>query len=212
MFTGIVQGKAQVKLVEDMPQLKTLQVEFPAGSLDGLAIGASVAIQGVCLTVTGIKGATASFDVMGETLSKTTVSDWKQGSWVNFERSAKVADEVGGHQLSGHVDGLAKVLSIERPENNVIVSCQAPEHLRKFIFQKGFIALNGVSLTLNDVDSTKGTFDIWLIPETLRVTTFGTLSVGETINIEIDRTTQAIVETVERFLQQSQSENLKKTN
>lgn len=206
MFSGIVQGQAQVKIVEDKPQFRTVHVALPTTAVEGLIVGASVAIDGVCLTVTEISGTTAVFDVMGETLSKTTLGNLGAGSFVNFERSLRVSDEVGGHQLSGHVDGVAEVVSINRPENNVVLTCQAPECFRKYIFNKGFIALNGVSLTLSAVDLVKGTFEIWLIPETLRVTTFGKVSVGDKLNVEIDRATQAIVETVERFLEQKSRE------
>jgi riboflavin synthase len=159
-----------------------------------------VAIDGVCLTVTVIEQSKVYFDVMQQTLSLTTLGNLKVGDRVNLERSAKQGVEIGGHIVSGHVDGTVEVVGIEQPENNCFITYQAPAEKMKYIFAKGFIALNGCSLTVADVDKAKRTFQVCYIPETLRVTTHGRKQLGDRLNFEVDRQTQTIVETVENFL------------
>ena len=200
MFTGIVQCQGCIKNIINSEMLRSITIEAPAEALVGLKIGASVAIDGVCVTVTKIEASNFSFDIMQETLSLTTLGELKVGDWTNFERSASEGAEVGGHLLSGHVDGCAKIIKIEKPGDNYVVTFQVPLELTRYIFQKGFIALNGTSLTVTDLNKQDGTFKVWFIPETLRVTTFGEKKVGQRINIEIDRKTQIIVETVRDFL------------
>jgi riboflavin synthase len=200
MFTGIVQGQFPVASVEQQPGLNTLVFELPVALLQGLEIGASVAIDGVCLTVTAIAGAAVSFDVMQQTLSVTTLGELASADRVNLERSAKQGVEIGGHIISGHVDGCAEVVDIERPENNCFIRYQVAAETMKYIFAKGFVGLNGCSLTVADVDSSTNSFRVCYIPETLRVTTHGDKVVGQRLNVEIDRQTQTVVDTVERFL------------
>ncbi|MFA7555228.1 MAG: riboflavin synthase subunit alpha [Spongiibacteraceae bacterium] len=200
MFTGIVQGCFPLFAVERKPGLYSLTLELPANLLEGLAIGASVAIDGVCLTVTAIEQPKVYFDIMQQTLSLTTLGALKTGDSVNVERSAKQGVEIGGHVISGHVDGCAEVVNIEQPENNCFITYRVPAEKMKYIFPKGFIGLNGCSLTVADVDKASNTFKVCFIPETLRVTTHGMKPVGALINFEVDRQTQAIVETVENFL------------
>ncbi len=200
MFTGIVQGSFTIRSVERKPGLYTLVFEFPESMLDGLEIGASVAIDGVCLTVTEIDDNKVNFDVMQETLSLTTLGDVTSGTLVNVERSAKQGVEIGGHIISGHVDGCAEVVAIEQPENNCFVTYKIPTEKTKYIFQKGFVGLNGCSLTVADVDKGNNTLKVCYIPETLRVTNHGKKTIGEKVNFEIDRQTQTIVDTVENFL------------
>jgi riboflavin synthase len=200
VFTGIVQGLARVQALGEQPGLRRVTLQFPPGLTDGLAIGASVAIDGVCLTVSALRGADAAdFDVMLQTLSVTTLSTLQQGSRVNVERAAREGAEIGGHPLSGHVDFTASVAAIGRPANNTVLRIAVPAPWMRYVFPRGYIALNGASLTVSEVDRAPqggGWFEVWLIPETLRVTTFAELVVGSTLNIELERQTRVLVDTV----------------
>ena len=200
MFTGIVQGIATVKSVLRKPGLLTVSLEFPSGALKGVELGASISIDGTCLTVTGIDGDTVSFDIIAESLERTNLSELEAGMKVNFERSLKFGDELGGHLLSGHIDGVVTIASIERPENNFVITFNAPKEWMKYLFPKGYVALNGASLTLATVDKERGTFSVSLIPETLRLTTFAAKTTGAKVNLEIERQTQVMVDTVNDFL------------
>ena len=200
MFTGIVQGSFTIRHIERKQGLYTLQFEFSDSMLEGLEIGASVAVDGVCLTVSRIDGPQVNFDVMQETLKVTTLGEIQSGMQVNVERSAKQGVEIGGHIISGHVDGCVQVVKVEQPENNCFVTYKAPTEKMKYIFSKGFVGLNGCSLTVADVDKEQNTFRVCFIPETLRVTTHGKKTMGDKLNFEIDRQTQTIVDTVENFL------------
>ena len=206
MFTGIVQGAVAIGRIDRKPGLHTLALALPDYLREQLQIGASVAVDGVCLTVTAIDDADVSFDVMQETLSLTALGQLSVGDNVNIERSAKQGVEVGGHIISGHVDGCAEVIAIETPENNYVVSYRIGPEKMKYIFNKGFISLNGCSLTVAGVDKTAGEFTVCYIPETLRVTTHGEKEVGSLINVEIDRQTQVIVDTVENFLRDNKGQ------
>jgi riboflavin synthase len=197
MFTGIVQGIADVSSLVDRPGLRSFTLQFPAGLGAGLAIGASVSCDGVCLTVTELTGANAArFDVMQQSLNLTTLAGLREGSRVNVERAAKDGAEIGGHPLSGHVDCMATLASLREPENNRVLRIAVPPRWMRYIFAKGYIAVNGASLTVAEVDKREGWFEVWLIPETLRMTTFGTKDVGDALNIEIERQTQVFVDTV----------------
>jgi riboflavin synthase len=197
MFTGIVQGIATVTRLEDRPGLRSFTLAFPPGFADGLAIGASVATDGVCLTVTALEGPDAArFDVMQQSLSLTTLAGLREGSRVNVERAAKDGAEIGGHPLSGHVDFMATVAQIRRPENNHVLRIAVPPRWMRYVFAKGYIAVNGASLTVAEADRAAGWFEVWLIPETLRMTTFGEKAEGAALNIEIERQTQVFVDTV----------------
>ena len=200
MYTGIIQALCPVVEMEDKPGLKTFVVELPDSLITGLKIGASVSIDGTCFTVTKIDGVRATFDAMQETIAKTTIGELKQGDRVNIERSAKMGDEIGGHPMSGHVSTMAEIVSLEESDNNKVMTFKvAPEWMR-FIFSKGFIGLDGASLTVVDADKSQGTFQVWFIPETLKLTRFGDKQVGDRVNLEIDPQTQVIVETTERIL------------
>lgn len=200
MYTGIIQALCPVVKVEDKPGLKIFTVEFPSTLLIGLSQGASVAIDGVCFTVTRIDGSQVTFDAMKETLDKTTIDQLKKGDEVNVERSAKVGDEIGGHRMSGHVSTTAKIIDVQEAENQKSMTFQLEAMWMKFIFSKGFIGLDGASLTVVNADAQSGKFDVHFIPETLRLTRFGSKHVGDMVNVEIDPQTQVIVETVERVL------------
>jgi len=200
MFTGIVQGLATVSAIADRPGLRSFTLNFPPGFADGLAIGASVAVDGVCLTVTTLRGPEAAdFDVMQQSLALTTLGTLREGGRVNVERAAKDGAEIGGHPLSGHVDFLATVAELRRPENNHVLKIAVPAPWMRYVFAKGYIAVNGASLTVAEAQRApdgSGSFEVWLIPETLRQTTFAEKAVGAALNIEIERQTQVFVDTV----------------
>jgi riboflavin synthase len=204
MFTGIVQGIATVSALTDLPGLRSFTLTFPSGFADGLAIGASVAVDGVCLTVTELHGqepkqTQARFDVMQQSLALTSLGSLQVGSQINVERAAKDGAEIGGHPLSGHIDVMAQVSEIRRPENNHVLRLHLPAPWMRYVFAKGYIAVNGASLTVAQAQRERdgsGWFEVWLIPETLRMTTFAHKPVGAMLNIEIERQTQVFVDTV----------------
>lgn len=201
MFTGIVQGVATVARITDRPGLRSFALAFPPGFDQDLAIGASVACDGVCLTVTERTGPNeATFDVMQQSLGLTTLAGLAVGSRINVERAAKEGAEVGGHGISGHVDCQGMVLAVRQPENNHVLRIGVPASHRRYVFAKGYIAINGASLTVAEVNRSEGWFEIWLIPETLRMTTFGDKAEGAALNLEIERATQVVVDTVREAL------------
>ena len=191
MFTGIVQGVAQIEAVTDYEGIRTLEIAFPEGFCADIQIGASVAIDGVCLTVTQIVAPERlTFDVMLQSLMITTLAEYSAGSDVNAERAAKDGAEIGGHPLSGHVDFTATVLHVRKDQNNYCLRVAVPKVALRYIFAKGYIAINGASLTVSDVNKTQGWFEVWLIPETRRMTVFEHKAEGSQLNIEIERATQ----------------------
>lgn len=200
MFTGIVQGVARVESIEAREGLHTLHLKFPEGFDEDLAIGASVSCDGVCLTVTERPApGVASFDVMAQTLKLTTLGGLGVGSGLNVERAAKEGVEIGGHPLSGHVDVSARIAEIRRPDNNHVIRFALPAPWMRYVFAKGYIGVNGCSLTVAEAQRERdgsGWFEVWLIPETLRMTTFGDKGVGDAVHIEIERSTQVVVDTV----------------
>jgi riboflavin synthase len=207
MFTGIVQGIATVRALTDKPGLRTFTLAFPPGFGDGLAIGASVAVDGTCLTVTALHGpgggsdgdSAADFDVMQQSLALTTLAGLREGSAVNVERAAKDGAEIGGHPLSGHIDFMATLAELRTPDNNRVLRIAVPAPWMRYVFAKGYIAVNGASLTVAEAQRERdgsGWFEVWLIPETLRMTTFGDKGPGDALNIEIERSTQVFVDTV----------------
>lgn len=203
MYTGIVTHKLPIADIVEKPGLRRLAFVFPPELLSELQLGASVSIAGVCLSVSSIAEDVVIFDAMQETLDKTTLGSVKSGDEVNVLRSANVGDEHGGHSMYGHIIGTAEIIAIETPENNCIITCKVPTAWMKYLLQKGFVGLDGCSLTITDPDPSAGTFRVWCIPETLRQTTFGIKQVGDRLNLEVDQQTQTIVETVERTLQES---------
>ena len=203
MFTGIVQGLASVVEVEDRRGLRSFTLQFAPGFDEALTIGASVAVDGVCLTVTQLRGAgRASFDVMQQSLALTTLSTLEVGTAINVERAARDGAEIGGHPLSGHIDFMATVADIRRPENNHVLRIAVPPPWMRYVFAKGYIAVNGASLTVAEADKRAGWFEVWLIPETLRMTTFADKAVGAPLNIEIERSTQVFVDTVRETIEE----------
>ncbi|MCW8889227.1 MAG: riboflavin synthase subunit alpha [Sedimenticola sp.] len=198
MFTGIVQGTAEVVRIEEKAQFRTHTIKLPKAYLEGLQNGASIAHNGCCLTVTGIFGEEVSFDLMQETLRITNLGLLNIGDRVNFERAARFGDEIGGHQMSGHILCMATITQIIRSENNRQIWFQIPEAYLHYIFTKGYIGIDGISLTIGEVVG--NTFCVNLIPETLERTNLGFRNEKDQVNIEIDPQTQAIVDTVERVL------------
>jgi riboflavin synthase len=203
MFTGIVQGTARVDRLTERSGLRSLRLAFPPGFDTGLALGASVSVDGVCLTVTALHAGAADFDVMGQTLSLTTLGALSEGAPVNVERAASQGAEVGGHPLSGHIDVRATLAALRTPENNRVLRIAVPAPWMRYVFAKGYVAVNGASLTVAEVQRERdgaGWFEVWLIPETLRLTTFSDKRVGDALNVEIDRQTQVIVDTVREIV------------
>ncbi len=188
MFTGIVTDVGEVLAIEERAEgLRQLVIgcAYDSASID---IGASIACSGVCLTAvaTGKHGNRDTFtvDAAAETLALTTVGRWQQGRRINLERSLRMGDELGGHLVSGHADGLATVMSRQDLTDMARFTLRVPQPLKRFIAQKGSVALDGVSLTVNEV--VDDTFSVLIIPHTLSVTTFGALKAGDAINLEID--------------------------
>jgi riboflavin synthase len=200
MYTGIVQACVPVVHVESRPGLVTYAVALPESMVAGLQLGASVSIDGVCQTVVRIDGGHVTFDAMEETLRRTTIGAIAEGRQVNVERSATAGDEIGGHALAGHVMGTAEIVDVCENENNRAVTFRVPVGWLSYLFPQGFIAVDGASLTIVDVDREQATFRVSFIPETLKRTTFGFKAAGARVNIEIDSRTQIIVDTVERVL------------
>ncbi len=192
MFTGIIQGTGCVQSVR-RDSVVTIDVQIP--STEGLEIGASVSIDGVCLTATSVSD-TVTFDVIPETLERTTLGSLSSGSNVNVERALKFGDELGGHLLSGHIMGTAEIVAVVNQDYTI----QCPSEMSEYIQEKGYIAVDGISLTVGKT-SGEGEFDVHIIPETLRLTTLGSKGVGDHVNIEIDAMTQAVVETTKRLME-----------
>lgn len=199
MFTGIVQGLGTIKSIEEGNGITTLSIACP--DTQNLVIGASVAIDGICLTATSIKDKLVTFDVIPETMERTTLGERVANDEVNIERSLRYGDEVGGHLLSGHIIGRGLLTYSENIGEGAQLKIKAPPSIQKYIQTKGYIGIDGISLTIGEVHENE--FDLHIIPETLRLTTLGSKQVGDAINIEIDSTTMMIVETVERLLKEN---------
>ncbi len=182
MFTGIVTDIGTVTELDQQGDLRArINTSYETAGID---IGASIASDGVCLTVIALGDDWYDVQISAETVSKTNLDSWKVGKRVNLERALKVGDELGGHIVSGHVDGVAEVVSAVDEGDSTRVTLRAPADLARFIAPKGSVALNGTSLTVNDVEGCD--FGINFIPHTKEVTTWGDVSVGDRVNLEID--------------------------
>jgi len=185
MFTGIVTDMGRIVETRVTGDLRArIATQFDVAGID---IGASIACDGVCLTVVAMGTEPAGWfdvEISGETVSKTNLGGWVPGKRVNLERALKVGDELGGHIVSGHVDGLAEVVSVRLEGGSVRVSFRAPEALARFIAPKGSVALNGTSLTVNEVEGVE--FGVNFISHTQSVTTWGEVAVGDRVNLEVD--------------------------
>lgn len=196
MYTGIVAGVAPVSSIEQGDGVLKITIDL-GGFDEGIVIGASVSLDGVCMTVVGINGSRISFDAIEETLRRTTLGNLSEGDLVNVERSLKVGDELGGHILSGHVMDKARIIEkLERGEG-FDLRIESPSGAIPYILEKGFIAVDGMSLTVGEV--TDSSFSLHIIPETIRSTTIGGKGEGDMVNIEIDSRTQAVVDTIRRM-------------
>ena len=198
MFTGIVTGKGQIQKIILNEEYITLLIRAPKGFSKNLSKGASVAVNGVCLTVKKGKTDNLEFDVIQETLDKTNLKNITRFSRVNLERSMTAKTEIGGHLVSGHIHGTGEVLKIIDRKETKDLQIKIPSSLREYIFYKGYVALNGCSLTIGKV--LKSSFYIHLIPETVSITTFKDIKKGDSINIEVEQTTINTVETVKRVM------------
>ncbi len=203
MFTGIIQCVAPVVAINEQHHFRTQIVQFPPELLPQLKLGASVAHNGCCLTVTAIDEDKISFDLIEETLRLTNLGELVPGDEVNLERSVRFGDEIGGHMMSGHITCTAEIAKIYTSEHNRQIWFRLPVHLMKYVLHKGFIGIDGISLTIGEVVANR--FCVNLIPETLARTTLGKKRFGSKVNIEIDPQTQAIVDTVERILTERSS-------
>lgn len=183
MFTGIVTDIGRVREVRETDRDCRYEIET-AWNTDGIDLGASISHAGCCLTVTEKGADWFAVEVSNETLSKTTLGAWKTGDGVNLERAAKLGDEMGGHVVSGHVDGLGRVVSITPEGGSHRVEVEAPAPLHRYIAAKGSITVDGVSLTVNAVEGQ--IFSLNIIPHTWEVTTLGRLKIGDPVNLEID--------------------------
>jgi riboflavin synthase len=200
MFTGIVQALVQVKDVVHSRDLSKLRLDM-GGLGKGVALGASVAINGTCLTVTACDGGDLDFDVIKATLNQTNLGNLKTHDRVNVERSLKVGDEIGGHVVSGHVSGLGQLLARKVDGHDHVLRFALGEDWQSYVFDKGFVAVDGASLTVSSIDRDQNWFEISLIPETIARTTLGHLEVGASANIEVEAQTVTTVDTVTRLLQ-----------
>ncbi|CAN7187102.1 riboflavin synthase [Brevundimonas sp. LjRoot202] len=183
MFTGIITDIGRVRSVRQTERDRRYEIET-AWDTSGIDLGASISHAGCCLTVTEKGPGWFAVEVSGETLSKTTLGDWSEGDRVNLERAARLGDEMGGHVVSGHVDGLGRVVSVTPEGGSRRIVIEAPEPLHRYIAPKGSITVDGVSLTVNAVEGR--TFGLNIIPHTWEATTLGDLKPGDAVNLEID--------------------------
>jgi riboflavin synthase len=184
MFTGIVESTGRLARIEPRGGDVRLVIDAGALGLDDVAIGDSIAVSGVCLTAIEIDGNAFAVDVSTETLSRTSLGALGVGARVNLEKALRLSDRLGGHLVSGHIDGLARVVSIEADARSQRWTFELPPELARYAAPKGSIAIDGVSLTVNEVDGAR--FGVNLIPHTIDVTTLGDRKAGDTVNIEVD--------------------------
>ncbi len=196
MYTGIVAGTAPILDIVEGDSIRTFSLDL-SGFDGGLETGASVSLDGVCMTVVRIDSERVDFDAISETLERTTLADRSAGDLLNVERSMRLGDELGGHILSGHVMATAEILEFGMVGEGKDLRISIPDGCGPFILEKGFIAIDGMSLTVGKCD--ERSFSLHIIPETLRISTIGRKIVGDRVNIEIDSRTQAVVETMLRM-------------
>lgn len=198
MFTGIIQSKGNIKDIISSREGARLKINTNALDLSDSKVGDSIAVDGVCLTVTQLSGDGFAADVSNETLACTTFSGLKQEQEVNLEKSLRANQGIDGHLVSGHVDGIGRVSSVEKDGDSVRIQIEAQNDIVKYIAKKGSICINGVSLTVNRV--VKNIFDVNIVPHTLSATTLADLSLNSNVNLEIDQ----IARYVERLLSQNE--------
>jgi riboflavin synthase len=197
MFTGLIEGTGRVKKIE--PRGKDMRLSIEAGfELDGLQEGDSVSVHGICLTVVSWQGNSFTVDVSQESLSRTTLARLRPGDAVNLERALKLGDRLGGHLVNGHVDGKARVISRKKRGDSIVFAFEVAPELARYFIEKGSVAVDGVSLTVNSCD--EKSFEVNLVPYSARLTTIGNLKVGDEVNIEVD----VIGKYVEKFVRTMQ--------
>lgn len=205
MYTGITQGLFPVSEVNKHAEIISFKVKLNELLLKNLVIGASVSVDGICLTVVAIENDLVSFDVIDETCRKTTLSSIYKDQLVSIERSAVIGAEIGGHAMYGHIYGMGEIVTRQTNQDNLQLSIACTPEMMQYIFEKGFIGVNGSSLTVNAVDLKSNTFTINLIPHTLAVTDFANKKIGDKVNLELDANIITMVETLHRM-------NLKQLN
>ena len=198
MFSGIVSGIGSVKSIKHKNDIISIEVKAPKNFSKKLKKGASVSVDGVCLTAINIDSDTIKFDVIEETLSRTTIGNFVKGQKVNLERSMTASSEIGGHLISGHIHCVSEIISINEKKSSKDMKISIPKGMDKYILEKGYIGVNGCSLTVGKVFKTN--FNIHLIPETLKVTNLDLLKEKSLVNIELDQNTVTIVDSVEKIL------------
>ena len=198
MFSGIVQSLGTIVSIDEAGEIVTLEVQATEDFTKGLKVGDSVAVDGVCLTLTKSESDRMFFDAVPETLNKTIIKSYKKETEVNLEPSLRFNDSVGGHIVSGHIHTTGHINQVEIHGDAKDIVIDAGADWGKFLFEKGYIGINGCSITLGEI--TEGRFIVHLIPETLRATNLDNLVYGDKVNLEFDQNTITIVETTERIL------------
>ncbi|MDY0133327.1 MAG: riboflavin synthase [Desulforegulaceae bacterium] len=183
MFTGIIEGFGTIRAISAVGEGKKMSIESEF-DLDGTKIGDSIAVNGGCLTAVKINGRFFDVDISPETIEKSTFKNSKPGQKVNLERALKLSDRLDGHLVSGHIDGVGEILSVEERSNAIIISIKAPLNIMKYVIDKGSIAVDGTSLTINSVE--QDSFSLAIIPHTKGLSTIGSRKAGEKVNLEAD--------------------------
>ena len=200
MFSGIVQTVGKIESIKDKNHIKTIRIETHGNYLEDIAIGQSVSVDGVCLSLVKKNNEYCEFEAVEETINRTTLGSYKQGSKVNLEKSLKFGDTVGGHFVSGHIHTRGRIVEVELVGESKNILVEIEEKWIKYLTEKGYISVNGASITIGKVS--KNTFYVHLIPETLKTTNLDQLIYDNYVNLEFDQTTIAIVDTTERLINQ----------
>ena len=200
MFSGIVQTVGKIESIKDKDHIKTIRIETHGDYLEDIAIGQSVSVDGVCLSLVKKNNEYCEFEAVEETINRTTLGSYKQGTKVNLEKSLKFGDTVGGHFVSGHIHTRGRIVEVELIGESKNILVEIEEKWIKYLTEKGYISVNGASITIGKVS--KNTFYIHLIPETLKTTNLDELIYDNYVNLEFDQTTIAIVDTTERLINQ----------
>ena len=200
MFSGIVQTVGKIESIKDKNHIKTIRIETYGDYLEDIEIGQSVSVDGVCLSLVKKNNELCEFEAVEETINRTTLGSYKQGTKVNLEKSLKLGDTVGGHFVSGHIHTRGRIVEVELVGESKNILVEIEEKWIKYLTEKGYISVNGASITIGKVS--KNTFYIHLIPETLKTTNLDELVYDNYVNLEFDQTTIAIVDTTERLINQ----------
>ena len=200
MFSGIVQTVGKIESIKDKNNIKTIRIETHGDYLKDIAIGQSVSVDGVCLSLVKKNNEYCEFEAVEETINRTTLGSYKQGTKVNLEKSLKFGDTVGGHFVSGHIHTRGRIVEVELVGESKNILVEIEEKWIKYLTEKGYISVNGASITIGKVS--KNTFYVHLIPETLKTTNLDELIYDNYVNLEFDQTTIAIVDTTERLINQ----------